>query len=189
MTLLMTKTSRLLSGKRVDEFERRPPAFEEIAELDNIERDAPHNEVLHEWRQPFALYFTVILCSVGAAVQCWDQILGDFILWPSTNSKKGPRWMSLPDLHTTVLLLPPRFSRPSDRGRRPNVPLLPEASVHAFKAVIGRTALVTRREWPWTVKNSRCNMYAWRNANSYLLPKRPWVEMPSINPTTSILGS
>ena len=51
-----------------------PPAFEEVEELDESERDALRNEVLHKWRQPFALYFTVILCSVGAAVQGWDQV-------------------------------------------------------------------------------------------------------------------
>lgn len=46
-----------------------PPAFEQIPELDEVERDALRNEVLHKWRQPTALYFTVILCSIGAAVQ------------------------------------------------------------------------------------------------------------------------
>ncbi|KAI9709037.1 MAG: hypothetical protein M1812_007793 [Candelaria pacifica] len=50
-----------------------PPAFESIEELDDEERDALRNEVLHKWRQPMALYFTVILCSIGAAVQGWDQ--------------------------------------------------------------------------------------------------------------------
>jgi len=29
--------------------------------------------VHHKWRQPIALYFTIILCSIGAAVQGWDQ--------------------------------------------------------------------------------------------------------------------
>lgn len=28
---------------------------------------------LYRWRQPVALYLTVVLCSVGAAVQGWDQ--------------------------------------------------------------------------------------------------------------------
>lgn len=50
-----------------------PPAFEQIPELDETERNALRNEVLHKWRQPRALYFTVILCSIGAAVQGWDQ--------------------------------------------------------------------------------------------------------------------
>ncbi|KAL9123657.1 MAG: hypothetical protein Q9217_006932 [Psora testacea] len=61
-----------------------PPAFEQIAELDEVERDALRNEVLHKWRQPFALYFTVILCSIGAAVQGWDQTgsNGANLSWP-----------------------------------------------------------------------------------------------------------
>ena len=61
-----------------------PPAFEEIAELDEVERDALRNEVLHKWRQPVALYFTVILCSIGAAVQGWDQTgsNGANLSWP-----------------------------------------------------------------------------------------------------------
>jgi MFS family permease len=31
------------------------------------------NEVLHKWRQPIALYVTIFTCSIGAAVQGWDQ--------------------------------------------------------------------------------------------------------------------
>ncbi|KAL4785668.1 hypothetical protein BJX76DRAFT_355888 [Aspergillus varians] len=30
-------------------------------------------ETDHKWRQPLTLYLTIILCSVGAAVQGWDQ--------------------------------------------------------------------------------------------------------------------
>lgn len=61
-----------------------PPAFEQIQELDEVERDALRNEVLHKWRQPGALYFTVILCSIGAAVQGWDQTgsNGANLSWP-----------------------------------------------------------------------------------------------------------
>ena len=61
-----------------------PPAFEQIAELDEVELDALRNEVLHKWRQPRSLYFTVILCSIGAAVQGWDQTgsNGANLSWP-----------------------------------------------------------------------------------------------------------
>lgn len=61
-----------------------PPAFEQVEELDEEERDALRNEVLHKWRQPGALYFTVILCSIGAAVQGWDQTgsNGANLSWP-----------------------------------------------------------------------------------------------------------
>ncbi|KAI9696266.1 MAG: hypothetical protein M1836_005819 [Candelina mexicana] len=50
-----------------------PPAFESVEGLEDDERESLRNEVLHKWRQPRALYFTVILCSIGAAVQGWDQ--------------------------------------------------------------------------------------------------------------------
>ena len=61
-----------------------PPSFESVDELDEAEKDALRNEVLHKWRQPFALYFTVILCSIGAAVQGWDQTgsNGANLSWP-----------------------------------------------------------------------------------------------------------
>lgn len=61
-----------------------PPSFESVEELDEAERDALRNEVLHKWRQPVALYFTVILCSIGAAVQGWDQTgsNGANLSWP-----------------------------------------------------------------------------------------------------------
>ncbi|TKA65653.1 hypothetical protein B0A49_09815, partial [Cryomyces minteri] len=50
-----------------------PPAFESVPGLTELEMDAIRNEVLHKWRQPKLLYFTIILCSIGAAVQGWDQ--------------------------------------------------------------------------------------------------------------------
>ena len=50
-----------------------PTAIETMEELDETERDALRNEVVHRWRQPIALYYTIILCSIGAAVQGWDQ--------------------------------------------------------------------------------------------------------------------
>ena len=46
-----------------------PPAFESVEGLTEHEKDAIRNEVLHKWRQPTALFFTIILCSIGAAVQ------------------------------------------------------------------------------------------------------------------------
>lgn len=62
-----------------------PTSFEQISELEEHEREALRNEVLHKWRQPTALYFTVILCSVGAAVQGWDQTgsNGANLSWPT----------------------------------------------------------------------------------------------------------
>jgi hypothetical protein len=63
---------------------QNPHAFEEMPELDETERDALRNELFHKWRQPKALYLTVILCSIGAAVQGWDQTgsNGANLSWP-----------------------------------------------------------------------------------------------------------
>ncbi len=41
--------------------------------LDSQEVDVLRNEVLHKWRHPMALYVTIFTCSIGAAVQGWDQ--------------------------------------------------------------------------------------------------------------------
>jgi MFS family permease len=50
-----------------------PGHFEDVEGLEDDEKEVLRNEVIHKWRQPKALYLTVILCSVGAAVQGWDQ--------------------------------------------------------------------------------------------------------------------
>ncbi|KAF2034614.1 sugar transporter-like protein [Setomelanomma holmii] len=52
---------------------RDPPNFAKVEGITEGEKDAIANEVLHKWRQPKILYFTIILCSIGAAVQGWDQ--------------------------------------------------------------------------------------------------------------------
>ena len=46
-----------------------PPNFESVPGITEEEKEAIRNEVLHKWRQPRSLYFTIILCSIGAAVQ------------------------------------------------------------------------------------------------------------------------
>ncbi|KFY70035.1 hypothetical protein V499_09521 [Pseudogymnoascus sp. VKM F-103] len=53
-----------------------PTNYEDIEgeyALSPLEVEDLRNEVLHKWRQPRALYFTIITCSIGAAVQGWDQ--------------------------------------------------------------------------------------------------------------------
>lgn len=52
---------------------RDPTNFANVPGMTEEEKTAVANEVLHKWRQPKVLYFTIILCSVGAAVQGWDQ--------------------------------------------------------------------------------------------------------------------
>jgi sugar porter (SP) family MFS transporter len=50
-----------------------PADFETLKDIDDHERTLLREEVTHRWRQPVSLYLTIILCSVGAAVQGWDQ--------------------------------------------------------------------------------------------------------------------
>lgn len=61
-----------------------PTAIEDIAELDQGEKDSLRNEILHRWRQPKILYFTIILNSIAAAIQGWDQTgsNGANLSWP-----------------------------------------------------------------------------------------------------------
>ncbi|KAF4581983.1 sugar porter (SP) family MFS transporter [Ophiocordyceps camponoti-floridani] len=53
-----------------------PTGYEDITgdeALTEAEVEALRNEVLYKWRIPRVLYLTIITCSIGAAVQGWDQ--------------------------------------------------------------------------------------------------------------------
>ncbi|KAK2040663.1 hypothetical protein LZ31DRAFT_633902 [Colletotrichum somersetense] len=53
-----------------------PEGYESIGgaeALDEAEIKALREEVTHKWRLPAKLYLTIITCSIGAAVQGWDQ--------------------------------------------------------------------------------------------------------------------
>lgn len=53
-----------------------PSGYEDIVGDDALsqdEIDALRDEVLHKWRAPRPLYLTILVCSLGAAVQGWDQ--------------------------------------------------------------------------------------------------------------------
>lgn len=53
-----------------------PTGYEDITgaeALDQAEIESLRAEVLHKWRIPKVLYLTIITCSIGAAVQGWDQ--------------------------------------------------------------------------------------------------------------------
>jgi hypothetical protein len=45
-----------------------PDAYEGV-EFEDDERNTIRAEVLRKWKQPVALYMTIIVCSIGAAVQ------------------------------------------------------------------------------------------------------------------------
>ncbi|KAK1622074.1 hypothetical protein BDP81DRAFT_485716 [Colletotrichum phormii] len=50
-----------------------PKAYEDIPELTEDDRAILTNEIEHRWRHPKALYFTILMNSVSAAIQGWDQ--------------------------------------------------------------------------------------------------------------------
>lgn len=52
---------------------QNPDAFEDIEELDDEDRQALRKEKAHRWAHPKTLYFTIILNSISAAIQGWDQ--------------------------------------------------------------------------------------------------------------------
>lgn len=47
--------------------------LEEIPGLTDLEVLAIRNETSHKWRQPKLLYFTILVCSIGAIEQGWAQ--------------------------------------------------------------------------------------------------------------------
>jgi hypothetical protein len=53
---------------------QNPVMFEDIEELDDEEKDHLRREVTHRWKQPWPLYYTIILNSIAAAIQGWDQV-------------------------------------------------------------------------------------------------------------------
>ncbi|KAI0744237.1 hypothetical protein C8Q80DRAFT_1107713 [Daedaleopsis nitida] len=52
---------------------QNPTRWDEVESLTTAERDFLQQEHEHRWRHPLSLYFTIIVCSIGAAVQGWDQ--------------------------------------------------------------------------------------------------------------------
>jgi hypothetical protein len=62
---------------------QNPTEFESVKGLTEEEKEHLRFEVTHKWKHPRALYLTIIVCSIGAAVQGWDQ--ASFISSPSCN--------------------------------------------------------------------------------------------------------
>ncbi|KAJ5360645.1 hypothetical protein N7517_009836 [Penicillium concentricum] len=50
-----------------------PSGVGEISELNDDDRRVLYEEHTRRWKHPFALYYTVILNSISAAIQGWDQ--------------------------------------------------------------------------------------------------------------------
>ena len=52
---------------------QQPDDYEKIVELDEGDKEVLRLERTHRWKHPKALYFTIILNSISAAIQGWDQ--------------------------------------------------------------------------------------------------------------------
>lgn len=52
---------------------QNPADFETLDVLDDSDRDIIRYEYAHKWSHPWTMYMTIILCSIGAATQGWDQ--------------------------------------------------------------------------------------------------------------------
>ena len=52
---------------------QRPQHYMSIPELNEEDRAIITQERQHKWKHPLTLYWTIFVCSVGAATQGWDQ--------------------------------------------------------------------------------------------------------------------
>ncbi|KAF9484498.1 hypothetical protein BDN70DRAFT_872527 [Pholiota conissans] len=52
---------------------QNPAKFESLEELGERDKEIIRREKTYKWNQPRDLYLTVVLCSIAAAVQGWDQ--------------------------------------------------------------------------------------------------------------------
>jgi hypothetical protein len=52
---------------------QKPDSFESLEELDEEDRQKLREEQEHRWKHPKALYYTILLNSISAAIQGWDQ--------------------------------------------------------------------------------------------------------------------
>jgi hypothetical protein len=50
-----------------------PAGIDEITELNDEDRRILREEVTHKWKHPRILYLTIVLNSIAAAIQGWDQ--------------------------------------------------------------------------------------------------------------------
>lgn len=62
-----------------------PARIDSITELDDEDRRVLREEVTNKWKHPRILYFTIILNSIAAAIQGWDQT-GVYPVWSDYSS-------------------------------------------------------------------------------------------------------
>lgn len=88
---------------------QNPGGFDEMEEISPEEKEALRFEVTNKWRHPGKLYMTIIVCSIGAAVQYSLNLL---ILWCTTDhftedgirlAPTAPTCPSLPSLASPLV--------------------------------------------------------------------------------------
>ena len=86
--------------KKGAQIAKDPRSYEVVRGITDAEKEALYNEENHRFRQPIALYITIMVCSVGAAVQGWDQTgsNGANLNWPKafgldTDSSSNDTWV------------------------------------------------------------------------------------------------
>ncbi|KAJ9102052.1 hypothetical protein QFC19_004980 [Naganishia cerealis] len=77
---------------------QRPHHYMSLPELDEDDRAIITQERLHKWKHPMTLYWTIFVCSVGAATQGWDQTgsNGANLSFPAEfgiNKTQGDEWL------------------------------------------------------------------------------------------------
>lgn len=69
----------LVPGEKLSVFQRgalaaqRPESFEELSELTEDDKYHLRREITHRWHLPKALYGAIAICSLGSALQGWDN--------------------------------------------------------------------------------------------------------------------
>lgn len=66
-----------------------PSDIGRISQLDDNDRQVLYEEQTRRWRHPFALYYTIILNSISAAIQGWDQTGQNIYLFEIMCSRLG----------------------------------------------------------------------------------------------------
>ena len=59
--------------KRAARVAHNPHEVATLPDLTDEERKVCVEETTHKWRHPIMMYLTIIICSIGAATQGWDQ--------------------------------------------------------------------------------------------------------------------
>jgi hypothetical protein len=83
---------------------QNPGGFETIEELDSIERETLRTEATKRWAQTRTLYLTIILNSIAAAIQGWDQTGSPCLHYHQARLINPPQVQTVPICHSLPIL-------------------------------------------------------------------------------------